>query len=434
MGYEQGLSGLNASSTDLDVIGNNIANASTVGFKEGQAEFASLYANSLAQSSNTNVGIGTSVSTVANDFSQGTITPTSGPMDVAINGGGFFQLSNGGSLEYSRNGQFQLNDNGYIINAQGAELMGYPVNAAGVASAATPAPILIPTANIPPKSTTAITAQFNLDSRESPPTDTPFDPTNSNSYSNSTSETVYDSLGNSSNLSVYFVKDTASGSWDVYATNNNTAVPSQGSTTTAGPPPVTTPAPAGFLGTVQFDSTGNLTQFTNASGTVGSPPGQISMNVPMGEGGSTTPQAMTLDLTGSTQFGNAYNPNALVQDGYPSGTLTSFNIGKSGLIEGQYSNGKSQPLGQVALASFNNENGLESIGNNAYVETADSGSPIVGVPGGTNLGTLQSGAVESSNVNLTTQLVDLITAQRNYQANAQTIKTQQTVDQTLFNL
>ncbi len=190
----------------------------------------------------------------------------------------------------------------------------------------------------------------------------------------------------------------------------------------------------GFIGTATFNSSGALVSFANTAGVVGTTPGEISTSIPAGTGGSATPETITLDMTGTTQFGVAFNNNNQGQNGFTSGSLTGFNISSAGVIEGVYSNNETQPLAQIVLTTFNNDNGLTSVGNNAYEATSASGSPIVGTPGGTNLGLLQSDATESSNVDLTTQLVDLITAQRDYQANAQTIKTQQTVDQALFNL
>jgi len=548
MGYEQGLSGLSTASTQLDVIGNNIANSSTVGFKQGSAEFASVYSSTLAQSSSQQVGIGSSVSTVANDFSQGDITTTDNSLNVAINGGGFFQLSNGGTTEYTRNGQFTVNADGFVVNASGANLQGYPLNSTGVVTSTTPQSLVIPTTNIPPKSTTTMALQFNLDSQDKVPTNSAFSPTDPTSYTNESGTTVYDSLGNPVQLQTYFVKDATPGVWSVYQTAGGTLLPSQGTlqatagtsstytgnagttfptntltTSTllingtsvtvtpatppgilntdvvaainattfvppvtaaldnagAGPdivltqgvenyPAVTTPitvtganaasffgatpttvtgtssvgantaAPAGLLGTLTFNTAGSLTSFANTNGVVGTTPGEISVSVPGGEGGSANPidgtTGITLNLTGTTQYGIAFNPNNQTQDGYTSGALSGYSISSAGVIQGNYSNGQSQPLAQIILTTFNDPNGLTSVGNNAYEQTSTSGQPIVGTPGGTNLGVLQSGAVEASNVNLTTQLVDLITAQRNYQANAQTIKTQQTVDQALFNL
>ena len=549
MGYEQGLSGLSTASTQLDVIGNNIANASTVGFKEGSAEFASVYSSTLAQSSSQQVGIGSQVSTVANDFSQGDITTTDNSLNVAINGGGFFQLSNGGTTEYTRNGQFSVNANGFVVNASGANLQGYPLSTTGAVTSTTPQSLQIPTTNIPPKETTSVALQFNLDSQDTVPTVSTFSPTNPNSYTSESGTTVYDTLGNPIQLETFFVKSPTAGVWDVYQTANGTLLPSQGAlaatagtsssytgssftantslaavggtsantllvngvpltiaptapatsiaetdvvaainaANTAGSftPPVTaaivggnivltqgieanptsttpitvtgteasaffgsgptaltgsssvaagTAAPAGFLGTLSFNTSGALTAFTNPDGVVGANPGALQVSIPAGVGGSATPESINLNLTGTTQFGIAFNPNNQTQDGYTSGALSGYSISASGVIQGEYTNGQSQPLAQIILTTFNNPNGLTSVGNNAYEQTSASGQPIVGTPGGTNLGNLTPGAVEASNVNLTSQLVDLITAQRDYQANAQTIKTQQTVDQALFNL
>lgn len=546
MGYEQGLSGLGTASTQLDVIGNNIANASTVGFKSGDAEFASLYSAQLAQSTNLQVGIGSTTSEVANNFSQGDITVTNEPLNVAINGGGFFQVSNNGAVEYTRDGQFSTNADGYLVNASGYNVQGYALNSTGAVTSTTLENIQLPTNNIPPQATTSLTMQFNLDSQATTPTVTTFSPTNPDSYTSESGTTVYDSLGNPIQLETFFVKAPTAGVWSVYQTANGTAIPSQGTlpattgsastytgssfttntaltavggsstntllingsaitisdtsgtgitaadvaaainadtsispavTATVGgngdivltqainayPTPTTaikvtgteatnffgsgatsttgtssvaagTAAADGFLGTLTFDSAGALSSFANVAGVVSSTPGQITISVPAGEGGSATPETIEMNMTGTTQYGIGFDDNTQSENGYTSGSLTGYTISSSGVIQGEYSNGESQPLAQIALVTFNNPGGLTSVGNNDYVQTSASGDPIIGTPGGTNLGVLQSGAVEASNVDLTNQLVDLITAQRDYQANAQTIKTQQTVDQSLFNL
>ncbi len=402
MGYQQGLSGLAASSSNLDVIGNNIANANTVGFKQSTAEFADVYANTIATSVNNQIGIGTQLANVQQDFAQGTINTTGTALNVAINGQGFFRMSNNGSLSYSRNGVFQLDKNGFITNAQGLQLMGYAATSGGVINTAQTVPIQIQTSNIAPVATSNITAQLNLNSQDSIPSTTPFSATNSTSYNYSTSVQVYDSLGGSQQVNMYFVK-TASNQWEVY-----------GGTSGA----------ISDLGQATFSTSGVL--LTPASG-------KLTMSVTTTDG-SATPQSITLNLTGTTQYGSTDGVNNLAQDGYASGQLSNFTIGADGLITGNYSNGKTQTLGQIVLANFANPNGLLNLGGNEYQETSASGVAQISAPGSTNHGTLTGGAVEESNVDLTTQLVDLITAQRNYQANAQTIKTQQTVDQTLINL
>ncbi|MBU9461773.1 flagellar hook protein FlgE [Burkholderia multivorans] len=413
MGYQQGLSGLAGASNALDVIGNNIANANTVGFKSSTAQFSDMYANSIATSVNTQIGIGTALASVQQQFGQGTINTTNSSLDVAINGNGFFQMSNNGTITYTRDGTFQRDKNGYIVDSQGLNLMGYAADKNGVINTAQTVPLQAPTTNIAPTATTKITGQFNLNSQDTVPTKTPFDATDTTTYNYSTSIQVYDSLGGSQAVNMYFVK-TAAGTWEAYAGV-------QGGTTND-------------LGTIQFDSSGAISSTTTGSpATPTAALGQFQFTVPNTDG-SATPQTLTLDLTGTTQYGGKDGVNNLAQDGYASGTLTTFTIGTDGKLTGNYSNGQTAVLGQIALANFNNPNGLVNIGGNQYAETAASGVPQISVPGSTNHGTLQGSALENSNVDLTSQLVNLITAQRNYQANAQTIKTQQTVDQTLINL
>ena len=394
MGYQQGLSGLAGASNALDVIGNNIANANTVGFKSSTAQFSDMYANSIATSVNTQIGIGTGLASVQQQFGQGTINTTNSSLDVAINGNGFFQMSNNGVTTYSRDGTFQRDKNGVVNTAQTV-------------------PLQAPTTNISPTATTKITGQFNLNSQDKVPTKTPFDATDTSTYNYSTSVQVYDSLGGSQAVNMYFVKS-AAGTWEAYAGV-------QGGATTD-------------LGTVTFDSSGAIKSTTTGTPAVPTTSvGQFQFTVPTTDG-STTPQPLTLDLTGTTQFGGKDGVNNLAQNGYASGTLTTFSIGADGKLTGNYSNGQTAVLGQIALANFNNPNGLVNLGGNQYAESSASGVPQISAPGSTNHGVLQGSALENSNVDLTSQLVNLITAQRNYQANAQTIKTQQTVDQTLINL
>jgi flagellar hook protein FlgE len=410
MGYQQGLSGLSGASSDLDVIGNNIANANTVGFKQSQAQFADMYANSVATAVNNQVGIGTKLAEVQQQFGQGTITTTNQALDVAINGNGFFQLSNNGSSVYSRNGVFHLNADGTIGNSSGQLLMGYAANSSGIVNSAATVPLTVSTANIPPVATKNVKFGFNLNSQSANiPSTTAFNATDSTTYSATSSINVNDSLGGSHQVAVYFVKNDT-GSWTAYGT---TGTPPTAVGTTAG---------NGELGTVAFDASGNLTGTSKFNFTI--PDGAVS-------GGT---QAMSMDFGGTTQFGATSGVTASSQDGAASASLTGFSVGTDGTLTGNYSNGNTQALGQVALANFANQNGLQDLGGNVYAQTGASGAAQISVPGATNHGTLQGGAVENSNVDLTSELVNLITAQRNYQANAQTIKTQQTVDQTLINL
>jgi flagellar hook protein FlgE len=419
MGYQQGLSGLSGASNDLDVIGNNIANANTVGFKQGQAQFADMYANSVATAVNNQIGIGSQMSEVQQQFGQGTITTTSQALDVAINGNGFFQMSSNGANVYSRNGVFNLAANGTIVNAAGQTLMGYAANAQGVINSSATVPLVVPNSNLPPSATKNVSFQFNLNSQQALPTQSPFDPTNANTYSATSQINVNDSLGGTHAVNVFFVKQ-ATGSWEAFATSGTGNTPVTGTST--GTP--------GDLGQVSFDQSGNLIPTPPATSIT-----PFSFSIP--DGASNTAgavQTMSMSFAGTTQFGATTGLVSSNQDGFTSSELAGFSVGTDGTLTGTYTNGKTQALGQIALATFANNNGLQDLGGNNYQQTAASGLAQISVPGATNHGTLQGGAVENSNVDLTSSLVDLITAQRNYQANAQTIKTQQTVDQTLINL
>ncbi len=407
MSFQQGLSGLNAASKNLEVIGNNVANSSTIGFKQSRAEFADVYANSLTGGGASQIGIGTKLATVAQQFTQGNISATSNSLDVAINGDGFFRMSNNGEISYTRNGQFQMDKEGFIVNASNNRLTGYTADSNGVLSTGSPAEININTADIAPIATSEVTATLNLDSTNGTLTAAGFDPTDPATYHNSTALTIYDSLGNEHALQSYFVK-TNPGEWNVFTTVD-------GNSTT------TLPASSAVL---TFTGTGISPTSVPAAPTFSYTPTT----------GATGPQSIALDYSNSTQFGSAFSVTTPTQDGYASGTLAGFNIAKNGEIIGRYTNGQSQTLGQVALASFTNPNGLQQLGNNSWSESADSGPAVVGAPTSGGLGVLQASAVEDSNSDLTAELVNMITAQRVYQANAQTIKTQDQVLQTLVNL
>ncbi len=408
MSFQQGLSGLNAASKQLEVIGNNVANANTVGFKQSRAEFADVFANSLSGGGTSQIGIGTKVSNVAQQYTQGNISATNNSLDIAINGGGFFRMSNNGSITYSRNGQFQMDKDGYIIDASSKRLTGFTAGPTGVLSTGAPAELRIETGDLQPAATTEIVGLVNLDSRKTALTAAGFDPADPTTYHNSTAVTVFDSLGNSHTLQSFFVK-TAPGIWSVFTA-------ADGVSTTVLPAPTAT---------MTFTGTGINPTVAPASA--------ATLSFPVTTG-ATTPVPMTLDFSGSTQFGSNFSVNSLSQDGFTSGRLAGFITGSDGIITGRYTNGQSQVLGQLVLANFVNQNGLQSLGGNAWAESSISGPPLLGAPNTASLGVLQSASLEDSNVDLTAELVNLITAQRVYQANAQTIKTQDQVLQTLVNL
>ena len=402
MGFQQGLSGLNTASKSLDVIGNNVSNANTVGFKQSRAEFADVFAASLVGSGAPQIGIGTKIANIAQQFTQGNITSTDNTLDIAINGSGFFRLSNNGAVTYTRNGQFEMDKNGYITTSDGKRLMGNsPENLNG----STPVEIQIDTSDLQPVPSTKITGQYNLNAEAEiiDQTITPFDPSDPTSYTNSTAITVYDSLGNSHTVQSYFVK-TADNSWNVYTTADGADI---------------TPAPTPVM---QFTTTA---AYDTAASTVGS----VTFT-PTG----ANPITLSQDYTKSTQYGSVFSINRQIQDGYTSGRIASFSIGPDGIILGRYTNNETKQLGRVMLANFGNPNGLVSLGGNQWAATSESGDELLGSPGSSTMGLLQSSALEDSNVDLTAELVNMITAQRTYQANAQTIKTQDQVLQTLVNL
>jgi flagellar hook protein FlgE len=418
MGFQQGLSGLNASSKNLEVIGNNIANANTYGAKASRAEFADVYANAVGGSRNA-VGIGVSVAAVAQQFTQGNITGTDNPLDIAINGGGFFQLRDTtGALTYSRNGQFKVDNAGFIVNNQGSRLMGYPADAAGTIIPGTATTLQMPTAGITPQVTTGIQMEMNLDARAGvtlPTAGAPIDFADPSTYNNATSQTVYDVQGNEVALTYYFQK-TATNTWNVYVAANGTPLATSGGN----------PAPSTSI------------TFPTNGGTPTAPVGTVALDIPSvtnAAGGVTVPiTGVAFDVSGATQYGSSFGVTDLQQDGYSAGQLIGAQIDANGVISARYSNGETRPAGQLELATFRNPQGLQPMGGNAWVSTAASGGAIVGTPGSGNLGVLQAGALEESNVDLTAELVNMIVAQRSYQANAQTIKTQDQILQAIVNL
>lgn len=507
MSFQQGLSGLNSAAKSLDVIGNNIANSSTVGFKGSTTEFADVYARSLNGAGATQAGIGVSVAGIAQQFTQGNIETTANPLDIAINGGGFFRTEIGGAVQYTRNGQFSLDKNGYVVTPQGANVTGYGVAANGQILASTPTPLKISTADMKPVATTKVDTSLNLDSRETIPTNFPFNANDATTYNKQVPVSVYDTLGNEHTMSMYYVK-TGSGTWDVYAgadgteiTNVNvakagasdpTAQAARDAWTTATKASPQDPAAvaqalsdyaaavsaavgtaAGTAGATAATVTAIQTAATDAGSTVGYTPDEVDKDVaaavsvpsiPIGtlkfdsngalSAALMSPQTLPLAVSfpvypatgaketlsikvgfnGSTQYGADTSEKLTTQDGYTAGHLQRFSAAADGTLLGQYSNGQTKPLGQIVLANFTNSGGLEPIGNNSWVETSASGTPLLGTAGTGSFGVLQASATESSNVDLTAELVNMITAQRVYQANAQTIKTQDSVLQTLVNL
>jgi len=646
MSFQQGLSGLNVSAKALDAIGNNVANANTVGYKSAQAQFADVFAASLSGGGTGQVGIGAQVGRVSQQFTQGNVTATNSPLDLAVNGSGMFRLSSNGVISYTRNGQYQVDKDGYIVNGAGLRLTGYAADSTGAIVPGSFVDLQLNTTNIAPAATTASQVQLNLDSRSTPPSamtpgtltgvaapgtlvitganntitltidgitssvDIPpatystraalagavetaintnptfaaantlvdvdvdtanrivmtsrsvgtlgsqgsgstirasgtadgeanlfggaptyvdgvdnFSGTNTLSYTASTAQTVYDSLGNAHNLTMYFARTsaTATNAWQLYTSldGNFTGTTTTTSTYSVAPviaatnitagqtigvvvngattnvPMLAGGAPYASLAALQTDlqnsidavfavgsrpavsvsggdllitSNGSSISLADGTATVANLVGGAAAvaaavqtastvttptptTVTFSQSGAlsgtltTTPLSLTfpvttgaesmnftLDLAGTSQYGISFGVNQLLQDGYTSGRLSGLSVSSDGTIQGRYSNGKSRNMGQLVLANFNNPNGLQSMGGNQWAETVESGQPIPGTPGQGSLGVIQSAAVEESNVDLTAELVQMITQQRVYQANAQTIKTQDQVLSTLVNL
>lgn len=395
MGFSQALSGLNAAATNLNVVGNNIANSQTVGFKGSGAQFADVYAGSQ-------VGQGVRVSTVLQDFSNGTVEATGRNLDLAINGGGFFRFTQGDQTVYSRNGQLTMTAEGYLENAQGARLTGFP---AGVGTGGQPEVLQVPAGAMAATATDQVQASFNLDATvdEIDRVATPFDATDGGTYSYANTGTAYDSLGVQHTMTSYFTK-TGENQWEVrVALDGN--------------------ADATNVGQLAFNNNGTLDEAASTFPTYGFTPG-----------GGADPVNFEIDFEGTTQFGDPFALGSLTQNGYGAGSLVGIAFDEVGNIVGNYSNEQSQVLGTIALANFRNPEGLEPQGDNAWAETGASGQPLLGLAGAGQFGSLEAGAVETSNVDLTSELVDLIVAQRNYQANTQTIKVQDEVLQAAVNL
>lgn len=397
MSFQIALSGLNAASTDLQVTSNNIANAGTIGFKASRAEFSDVFSGDAI-----GMGNGVRLTGVRQEFTQGNVEITSRQLDLAISGNGFFITSDGGSLLYTRNGSFGLDASGYVQNAEDERLQIYPPVGQDQFNTGSLMDLQITTETAPPIASTRVDMNINLPGSASPPAVATFDADDPQSYNHSTSTILFDSLG-VSHTATYFFSRTATG-WDVNMTFD-------GDTVGTGQP-------------FTFNSTGGIA--TPAGGAVPFP------SIDPGNGGN--PINTTLNLVGTTQYGSDFTVNSITPDGQAAGRLRGIEIDQTGIIYARFSNGQSQSLGKVALANFSNPEGLRKVSDTSFQETFSSGIPQRGEPTESNFGLIQSGALETSNVDLTEQLVRMITSQRLFQANAQVISTQDTVTQTIINI
>lgn len=427
MSFVQALSGLYGASAGLDVISNNVANASTVGYKNSRAEFSDVFASFLK----TDAGHGTYAPTAAQQFTQGTLASTSNQLDFSINGDGMFQLSKNavgtGQIAYSRNGEFHFEpvpsgsltvapSEEYIVNSNGNYLTGW---ATGVATTETPSVLKLTNSMAGLISSTS-SLRFNLDDRATVPTSAVFDPADSNSFNWSSSQTVYSGVADDvtpHDLKLYFAKTATANTWNVYSSLDGSV--------SATPQPLAF-TPGGLMSTGStFTTAGNVT--ANVEG-VDPLTGLTTTTA------TVVPLSISVDLGTTTQFASGFDQTKSVQDGYANGRLSRTTVSPDGVIQGAYSNGKTQNIATVALATFINPNGLHSIGENMWQQTASSGLANIGSAAKNGRGVVSAFSLEQSNVDLAGELVNMITMQRNYQANAQAVKTQDEVLKTLTGL
>lgn len=420
MPFRIALSGLNAASSDLKVTGNNIANAGTNGFKSSRAEFADVYATSLGGVSNTAVGGGVRLAQVAQQFAQGNIEFTNNNLDLAINGEGFYVLDDGGSKVYTRAGAFKVDRDGFVVNSSSQRLQVFSPIAGSSTNFNTGSlnDLQISLTEGAPNPTSNVDMSINLNASDtSAGAVAAFDPATPASYDYSTSYTIYDSLGAQHTATMYFLKDNAANNtWHtwLYADNGTTST----NVTQGG---------GSASSTITFASDGSLATVNGGAAT-----SLTYDNLTMSNGAA--PLALTLDYSGLTQFGGDFAVNGLSQDGFATGRLTGLDLDSTGVVSARYTNGQSTALGKVALSNFANVQGLRQLGETNWAETFSSGGALVGEAGTASFGLIQSGALESSNVDIAEQLINLITAQRNFQANSQVISTADTVTQTIINI
>ncbi len=440
MSFNIGLSGLYAANKQLDVTGNNIANVATAGFKSSRAEFEDVYSATRLGSGSKVIGNGVRLANVSQQFTQGDINNTGNVLDMGINGSGFFTMSNNGSISYTRAGTFKVDDKGFITNTDyTSRLQGYGVDANGKIINGVLTDLKIDTSNLAPKSTSSVTSTINLNSSEKPIDQTafPFDPAKLESYTKSFSTPIYDTQGNSHVMDQYMVK-TSDNTWKVYTLVDGRNPDATGSN------PVTTPPVAS---TLTFDSAGKLVQVSTPNPAdptnpiissdlklTNWKPGTVTNGVFTPNGAAANPNGVTISLAKTTQYNADTARSIPTQDGYATGQITNLTIDGTGTLFANFSNNQNKAIGQVALASFTNEQGLQAIGGTSWKETFASGVPGYDAPETGTLGSIQSNSLEESNVNLTNELVDLIKGQSNYQANAKTISTQSTIMQTIIQM
>ena len=405
MPFRLALSGLNAAQTDLTVTANNVANVATTGFKGSRAEFADLFAATQQGVSATAIGNGVRVSDVSQQFSQGNIDFTDNSLDLAISGNGFYVMNDNGALSYTRAGAFQVNNEGFVVNSRQQHLQVYPPLPNGGFNTGGLSDLSLTTNVSAPQATSTLDIVANLPaSATSPVNFAAFDPADPTSYNNTTSVTVYDTLGAAHTASLYFAKGATANNWESRLYIDGTAV--------GGAQPLV---------------------YTDAGQLVTPAGGEITFPAYTTATGSA-PITMTIDFGATTQFGDNFTVSSTLQDGFTTGRLIGIDIDASGVVQARFTNGRSNSLGKIAMANFANPQGLQQLGDTSWAETFASGQALKGEAGQSGFGLIQAGALEASNVDITEQLVNMITAQRNFQANAQMISTADQITQTIINI
>jgi flagellar hook protein FlgE len=402
MPFQISLSGVDASSSALDVVANNIANSQTTGFKTSTAEFADVYATGSLNLSSNQSGEGVTIAGIAQQFTQGNITQTGNNLDLAISGQGFFTLHDASGYSYTRNGSFSVDNQGFVVNETDQRVQVYPALATGGFNTGALSDLQLNTSQSAPNATANVGINLNLPANSTAPV-VAFNPTNPATYNNTTSTAVYDSLGNQHTATFYYIATAIPNQWNVAMTVDGTQV--------------------GGLQPLDFSPAGVLT--TPATGIFAFPADPIA---------GANPLTLSVNMTGTTQYGNQFGVNSISQDGYSTGQLTTISVDGTGIVSAKYTNGRSLELGQLAMSNFPNPQGLAPIGNSNWSQTFSSGGVIHGTAQSANLGSIQSGALESSNVDLTKELVNMITAQRAFQANAQMITTDDQITQTILQI
>lgn len=452
MSFNIALSGISAAQKDLNTTANNIANVNTVGFKESRAEFADVYANSIFTNSKTAVGGGVNTSQVAQQFHQGSMQITSNALDMAINGGGFFVTSSevgSQDMSYTRAGAFKVDENNYLVNSSGNFLQTFPVDKGGNStsvSLTTTKPVKIPDTAGQPQKTNDVGIQMNLNAAEETLDPANFDPTKPETFNRSTSVTIYDSLGEPQILTTYFVRPpeaahNGESNWVAFYAVDGKQVDIAGPVATYGRD-TTGDGTADDTGNAENASgwKGSVLSFNDTGTYTGSNPAVIQTEE-LGVGGANVlgpgtdgTQTLTVNFNNPTQYSSAFEVTELSQDGTTVGRLTNVEVGADGLINASYSNGSTVALARVALARFSNEQGLTQVGNTSWKASLDSGPALAGEANSGTFGGIRSSALEQSNVDLTTELVDLISAQRNFQANSRTLEINNTLQQTVLQI